>query len=76
MKYVYKLTEATIIDESGISHRAYGIEAYIIGETKPRRSVEDIFTDREAAEGFVNACNLLGLDIDHLDDVVYDVVNA
>lgn len=76
MNYIYKLTESTVIDENGISHIGYGIEAYVIGEAEPRRSVADIFIKKEDAEHFVNACNLLELDIDHLDDVVYDAVNA
>lgn len=76
MNYIYKLTESTVIDENGVSHIGYGIAAYVIGESEPRRSVADIFTKREEAENFVNACNLLELDIDHLDDVVYDAVNA
>lgn len=76
MNYVYKLTSATIISEDGIAQTTFGIEAYCAGENMPCRIIPDVFTNRDEAEGFIRACNVLGLDIDHLDDVVYDVVNA
>ena len=76
MNYVYKLTVSTVTSEDGTAHTTFGIEAYKKGEANPCRIIPDIFTSREAAEDFIRACNLLGLDIDHLDDVVYDVINA
>ncbi len=76
MHYVYNLTESTIITEDGIAQTTFGIAAYKSGDTVPCRAIPDIFTDRGDAESFIRACNVLGLDIDHLDDVVYDVVNA
>ncbi len=76
MNYIYKLAKSQKIDESGISHTVYGIEAYEEGSDIPKRIINDIFTDLSAAEQFVCACNMLALDIEHLDDVVYDALNA
>ena len=76
MNYVYKLTSSNTITEDGIAQTTFGIAAYKKGDTVPCRSIPDIFTNREDAEDFIRACNVLGLDIDHLDDVVYDVINA
>lgn len=76
MNYVYKLTSSTTITEDGICQTTFGIAAYKSGESVPCRTIPDIFTSRNEAEDFIRACNVLELDIDHLDDVVYDVINA
>lgn len=75
MTYIYKLTQSEITDEGGVTHTVYGIEAFEKGKDIPKRSVHDIFTDFDTADKFVRSCNILGLDIEHLDDVVYDIVN-
>ena len=76
MFYTYKLVTSTIKGEDGILRTVFGIAAYAEGEETPRRIVEDVFACAEDAQRFVIACNVLGLDIDHLDDVIYDVINA
>ena len=76
MNYIYKLTTTQKTDEAGISHTVYGIEAFEEGDDIPKRTIDDIFTDLSAAERFVSACNMLALDIEHLDDVVYDTMNT
>ncbi len=76
MNYIYKLTKTKKTDEAGAVHTVYGIEAYEEGSDIPKRTVDDIFTDLSSAERFVSACNMLALDIEHLDDVVYDTLNA
>ena len=76
MNYIYKITKSTKTDESGISHTVYGIEVFEENSIIPKRTIDDIFTDCSAAERFVSACNMLALDIEHLDDVVYDTLNA
>ena len=74
MIYIYKLNTTTITDEQGHSHTTYGIEAYESGASIPTRVISDIFLDRRAAEMFVNACTVLSLDINQLDDVIADVI--
>ena len=76
MNYIYKLNLATVVGEDEVLHTTYGIEAYQPGENSPIRTISGIFMDRGEAERFIRACNLLALDIDHLDDVVCDVINA
>ena len=76
MNYIYKLTTTQKTDDAGVIHTVYGIEAYAEKTDDPMRRIDDIFTDLSAAEHFVFACNMLHLDIEHLDDVVYDTLNA
>lgn len=76
MNYIYKLTETQKIDECGVAHTVYGIEVYEEGISTPKRRIDDVFTELTAAKRFVSACNMLSLDIEHLDDVVYDTLNA
>ena len=76
MNYIYKLTTTQKTDEAGVIHTVYGIEVHEVNADIPTRTVEDIFTDFSEAEHFVSACNMLHLDIEHLDDVIYDTLNA
>lgn len=76
MHFTYKLTTDTINDEEGSTRTVYGIAAYENSGNIPTRTVSDVFTDKTEAERFINACNALELDIDHLDDVIYDVLNS
>lgn len=76
MHFTYKLTTDTLTNEEGSPRTAYGIAAYENESDSPTRTVSDVFTDKTEAERFVNACNVLELDIDHLDDVIYDVLNS
>lgn len=70
MRYTYKLREDTLIDEDGNHHTVYGIDAYdAIGLAG---SFEDIFFDKQYAEAFIKSCNVLGLSLIHLKDVIED----
>ena len=74
MNYSYKLNTTAVTDDTGCVRTTYGIEAYENGAVLPTRVINDIFCDREAAEQFIKACNILSLDIDHLDDAVADIL--
>ena len=70
-KYKLIITEKT--DEQGIVHTVYGVRAERESGIV-EREIPDIFCDRKTAERFVEACNILSLDTDHLDDVIADAL--
>ena len=74
MKYEYELTVTEKTDDMGALHTVYGISVRESGSGEHIRHVDDIFFDKKAAERFVEACNILALDPDHLDDVIADAL--
>lgn len=76
MKYFYRISTDTIIDEVGTTHTVYGIAVHRDSSPTPERIIGDIFCERDAAEWFVGLCNDLGLCPDQLDDAVSDVIVA
>ncbi len=73
MKYTYKMVSERKTDESGNKHTVYGVSVQT--ETGSfERVITDIFCDKKAAERFVEACNILSLDPEHLDDVIADAL--
>ncbi len=76
MKYSYRISTDTIIDEVGVPHMVYGIAIYQGDSSTPERVIGDIFCERDAAEWFVTLCNNLELCPEQLDDAVSDVIVA
>lgn len=74
MKYTYELTIKEKTDELGEAHTVYGVSVRETASAEYIRTVNDIFLDKKAAERFVEACNILALDPDHLDDVIADAL--
>ncbi len=73
MSCKYKLIITEKMDDQGVIHTVYGVKAeHESGEIE--REIPDIFLDRTIAERFVEACNILSLDPDHLDDVIADAL--
>ena len=58
-----------------IPHIAYGIVAKTWGE-QILLKIQDISTDRQQAEIFVNLCNTMNLSPRHLHDAVADFIVA
>lgn len=61
---------------NGDMRRSYGIAAYadtaLDGTATIVASVHDVACDRQRLAAFVSQCNLLGLSLMHLNDVVED----
>ncbi|MBQ8248359.1 MAG: hypothetical protein IJY93_00550 [Clostridia bacterium] len=74
MKYTYELTITEKTDDPGDKHTVYGVRVRESGRCEYIRQVDDIFFDKKTAERFVEACNILALDPDHLDDVIADAL--
>ncbi len=73
MNCKYKLIITQKKDEQGNIHTVYGVRAeHESGMVE--REIPDVFCDRNSAERFVEACNILSLDPDHLDDVIADAL--
>ncbi len=74
MRYEYEITTKEITDDMGNIYAVYGVRVRESGSTEYIRQVDDIFFDKTTAERFVEACNILALDPDHLDDVIADAL--
>lgn len=62
-------------DISGIT--VYGLNFYYIGfENEIVKIIVDIFVDEEQIKTFCNLINSNDLDELHIDDVIYDALNA
>ena len=72
MKYEYRVRTDIVYDEDKLPRTVYGVELLTNGEVK--RSVPDVFFERQKAEQFVCACNTLHLRPRHLDEVVEDAI--
>ena len=72
MKYEYRVRTDVVFDEDEHPHTVYGVELLDGGEVK--RAVPDVFFDRQKADDFVGACNILHLRPIHLDDAVEDAI--
>ena len=73
MQVIYTLRTDIVTDEDNHKHIVYGINALdIFGSVL--KSVDDIFFDKNKAEEFVKLCNEEKLELNHLQDVVEDVL--
>ena len=60
MKCTYKVRKDVVIDEEGIEHTVFGIDAVnFLGRVV--KSVSDIYFDSEKAEQLAEKCNASGL---------------
>ena len=73
MNHTYELVSAERTDDQGVVHTVYGIAVQASSGITERR-IDDIFFEKATAVRFVEACNILSLDPDHLDDVIADAL--
>ena len=66
----YRIVESSIVDEKGIRHSVYGVEAVEVAEYL------NIFADFNEAQQFVEICNRLELSPIHIRDVIDDFINS
>ena len=69
----YKLRTDTVFDENNAAFLVYGIDA-VEENGEIVKSIADIFFDKNKAEEFIAVCNENELSIEHLEDVVDDVL--
>lgn len=72
-QYIYELTETHIDDLQDISYTTYGIQA-LDSDQKVVVAYADVLTNRVLVEELVHKCNLLELDVLHLQDVIWDLI--
>jgi hypothetical protein len=73
MPYIYYLRVDSIPDGDRAVRTVYGIDAYD-EESGEMLEISDVFSDRDAAVGFVERCNDLQLSIIHLREAIEDAL--
>ena len=66
----YTLRSDTVLDEQGISHTVYGVNA-----PTAQMTVRDLFYQKAEAKAFIKKCNKFDLSPLHFRDVIDDILN-
>ena len=73
MSYIYRLRVDSVPNGERSIRTVYGIDAYD-EESGKMIEISDVFSNRDAAVGFVERCNDLQLSIIHLREAIEDAL--
>lgn len=75
MKYLYRVREDSVPDETGVLHTVYGIEVLTQkGDLLPAYTLPDLFDRFDRANELARLCTKLELEPIHLFDVAEDAL--